>query len=217
MSGHERPLSATEHPTSRLLTIPQAAQETGLPERTLRRWVGAGKLPSLPDPTGGRGRLVREDELRAFAAVKDLIGQERPPSANPSATPAASGRPLSANVGHERPPAATLPDPETLFRAALEREAALLAEVASLRRMAEEAAHLRERLTAADRERAELLADRRTQGERHAEEARELRVLLLRAQDLAAALTAHLEQPALPETITPAEAARPWWQPWGRR
>jgi excisionase family DNA binding protein len=58
------------------LTIAEAATSCGLNERTLRRWVATGKLPSRLD-AAGRGRLVNGAELRAFLADRGLSGPDR--------------------------------------------------------------------------------------------------------------------------------------------
>jgi excisionase family DNA binding protein len=60
-----------------LLTVAQAAHELGVPERTVRRWIAEGKLPSKPHPLSARGRLIPEDALHEFSQVRALFGPQR--------------------------------------------------------------------------------------------------------------------------------------------
>jgi DNA-binding transcriptional MerR regulator len=57
------------------VTVGIAARSAGIPERTLRAWINAGKLPATP---GKRGRLVRLADVRDLAALtgRDSAGQE---------------------------------------------------------------------------------------------------------------------------------------------
>lgn len=181
-------------------SIGEAAALRQVSVRTVRRWISTGRLPAqlVPGPRGPEYRIPA-----AALSTLNLSTVDTP------TLDTGNGRHVHPVNG-----SATLPAPDELLRKALDREAALLQENAGLRRAAEEAAYLRERLEAADRERAALLADRRQADERHAEAERELRVLLLRAQETAAALTARLEErTALPAPESHSSpAGRSWWR-----
>jgi DNA-binding transcriptional MerR regulator len=50
----------------RYVAVTMAGQVTGIPERTLRRWVADGKLPAI---AGQRGRLVALADVQRLAAL----------------------------------------------------------------------------------------------------------------------------------------------------
>lgn len=60
-SGHAVPVADSAADT---LSVSQAARLLDVPERTLRRWMSAGKIPSQPDPTGAGRRVVRVGDLQ---------------------------------------------------------------------------------------------------------------------------------------------------------
>lgn len=218
-------MTESDRTTPDKLTVPQAATLWGVSERTLRRWVAAGKLPSVPDPSGGSGRLVDVAQCEAHPA----FGQLRPKTAFGHVAATRNGhaamvtgqpRPVSEGdrTGAANGPMVTLrndmPSTSDLLSKALLREGELRLQVSTLSRAADEVAFLRERLAAADREKADMQAAHQSERERAAESERELRVLVLRAQETAQALTGQLEQvrqAALPEP----KPRRPWWKVWG--
>lgn len=61
------------------LTLGQAAKHVGVAERTLRRWVGEGRLSAFTTP-GGHRRFRLED-LEAYLAAARVPTQEPPPKA----------------------------------------------------------------------------------------------------------------------------------------
>ena len=67
------------------VTVEVAARLTGVPARTLRRWVAAGKVPVV---AGDRGSLVRLENVRAIAA---MTGRPAATAGHQAATPSAAG------------------------------------------------------------------------------------------------------------------------------
>ncbi len=68
---------STPHDADEYLSVEMAGQVSGIPPRTLRRWVRAGRLPATEGP---RGKLVRLGDALALA---ELTGRQsatdRPP------------------------------------------------------------------------------------------------------------------------------------------
>jgi excisionase family DNA binding protein len=54
-----------------IVTLAEASKLTGVSERTLRRWIKAGKLESFwyRMPSGQKCRAVERDEVRAVAGL----------------------------------------------------------------------------------------------------------------------------------------------------
>ncbi|MBI4728356.1 MAG: DUF433 domain-containing protein [Acidobacteria bacterium] len=78
-----------------MLTVPEAAARAGLAAETIRRWIRAGRLPSLKV---GTQHLVDEEDLEAALRGERLPGRSRgrgvaeAPEAYPSARPAWENR-----------------------------------------------------------------------------------------------------------------------------
>lgn len=194
--------------SSTRLTTHQVASILGVTPRTVRRWAASGKLAAE------RVHGERGDELRfspaavATCRLLTLNGD----SDTDSHTDNGDTSPL------ESP--SRLPTADELLPKALDREAALLADVArltaELRRADGERDYLRERLVVVERDRDTSVADYRERLGAAEKAQDELRVLLLRSQELATALNARLEaveRPALTEGL--ATPVRPWWRFWG--
>lgn len=80
------------------LTVAEASAETGIPERTLRRYMASGQVATVKRPDG-RGRAIPPAEV---ARLKDLATRPGGRPVEQSEHPATSGR----GRGHETAPAA---------------------------------------------------------------------------------------------------------------
>jgi hypothetical protein len=128
------------------VSVPMAAQITGIPERTIRNWIKGGKLAAR---RGDRGHRVRVSDVRAVAAI---AGRESAWSAG-----AVASAPVEA---------AQLAVP----REEVQRGAAIIQE--AMRPLVEEIGGLREEL---GRERARREAAERALADREAAEREERR------------------------------------------
>lgn len=183
-------------------TIQQAADEVGLPSRTLRDWVKRGEVTTHKAIPPARGvRIFREelDRLRLVVAERAAsygeVRQETAGSGGETVRAAAGG-------GEVREDAAAV-EVATL-------RTQLAAANASLGALTEERDFLRDRLVESEKGEAEL------------------RVLLLNSQQALAiaeerlALPAEVPQPDPPKRpwwsapeSTPAGQSKPWWKLWG--
>jgi hypothetical protein len=113
-----------------LLPVGLAGQVAGIPERTLRNWIRAGKLPASEGP---RGKLVRVGDVRGLAELTGRSAAIGRPSAG-NDRPAMDPATLAGNPSGQ--PADLVPDPDRLaevvgrmlapaLAAAAEREAEL--------------------------------------------------------------------------------------------
>lgn len=68
------------------VSVKEAAERVGVSERTIRRWIGAGRLE--PEP-GRSGRMVSLSQVRAAAAEHGLLGAA--PSTGTGHIPAPEG------------------------------------------------------------------------------------------------------------------------------
>ena len=197
------------------LTLRQAAERTGIAERTLRWRCPNGVVAAQ---RVGRGYLLTPETVVSLAA-----------DSGAPATEAATGSSIAEAVRQPATEAATLPGPAEDLATLRQQVAALALRAAQAEKRiagAHQAARmmavrLSEALAGLDRERqrAEGLAEElaalrqelREERARHATAERELRVLLLRSSEsLSQALAAH-QAPALTSS-----RRRAWW-PFGRR
>ncbi len=72
---------STPHDADEYLTVEMAGHVSGIPPRTLRRWVRAGRLPATEGP---RGKLVRLGDALALAKLTGRqSATDRPPDGQP--------------------------------------------------------------------------------------------------------------------------------------
>ena len=172
-----------------MVPVGLASHLAGIPERTLRNWVAAGKLPAIDGP---RGKLVRLGDVRALAeltgrsvaAIRPVAGQSRP------ATDAAT---LAGQVGEAAGHGGDVAtDPDRMAAAV----GAMLAPALA---------------AAAEREAALARALGRAEAERDALRAEVDRLRSEQVAPVAAPGAPHATEPAGPAPSPP----RPWWRFWG--
>jgi len=181
-----------------MLPVGLAGHLAGIPERTLRNWVRAGKLPATEGP---RGKLVRLGDVRGLA---ELTGRS-----------AATGRPPG---GNERP--AT--DPATLAGQDGGRGGELAADpdrmaatIGAMLAPALAAAAEREAGLARALGRAEAERDAAERGRQLAAEERD--ALGAEVDRLRSEQDAPQAAPDAPGATAPAAAVSPPSRPWWRR
>ncbi len=76
---------STPHDADEYLSVEMAGQVSGIPPRTLRRWVRAGRLPATEGP---RGKLVRLGDALALAELTGRQSATDRPSDGQSDNPA---------------------------------------------------------------------------------------------------------------------------------
>ncbi len=76
---------STPHGPDEYLSVEMAGQVSGIPSRTLRRWVRAGRLPATEGP---RGKLVRLGDALALAELTGRVAATDRPSDGQPANPA---------------------------------------------------------------------------------------------------------------------------------
>ncbi len=76
---------STPHGPDEYLSVEMAGQVSGIPPRTLRRWVRGGRLPATEGP---RGKLVRLGDALALAELTGRTSATDRPSDGHSANPA---------------------------------------------------------------------------------------------------------------------------------
>ncbi len=76
---------STPHDADEYLSVEMAGQVSGIPPRTLRRWVRAGRLPATEGP---RGKLVRLGDALTLAELTGRQSVTDRPSDGQSANPA---------------------------------------------------------------------------------------------------------------------------------
>jgi hypothetical protein len=206
--------------TADTLSITDVALTLDLNERTLRRWVNRGWVPTEPDPSGGRGRVTRAADLDQVAALKN-----RTYGGCPDSDRTASGqrvRTVTVVSGHGGPDSDRTPDSsplntprhdvspgaagpifpqENVHRAELAEQRAALLE-SELVRSRDDVQQLRAQLERRDEE-----INRRAIAEE------QLRVMLMKLDATNAELAGALVQKALPPAPEPVRKAR-WWQLW---
>jgi len=202
----------TPYPTSghEGYTLAAVSERTGKSVKTLRRLIRTGALPAVK-VAGPYG-----EEYRIAGDTLDRLGKD-PGHGQGGSLPTPGHEPGRDPGQAAPPPAATLPDPELQWRAAVEREAALRHELAATQ--AEQNA-LKVEVAAVRAERDAVRGERDFIRERlvAAETAAtEQRVLALRASEALAVFQATLPTVEAPQALPGPEAPprRPWWRLWG--
>ena len=189
---------STTHGPDEYLSVEMAGQVSGIPPRTLRRWVRAGRLPATEGP---RGKLVRLGDALALAELTGRQSTTDRPSDGQSVNPATyaghvTGQ-VSANDGGDGQDPATSGHASAISPAARSQLEAI-----------------RDEWLAPLVERIQGQAERigRLEAERDA--------ALVEVERLKAAQNAPSAAPAARHAPEPTGAAlrasRSWWQAWRR-
>ena len=180
-----------------MLPVESAGRLAGIPPRTLRSWVRAGKLPATE---GQRGRLVRLGDVLAIAEV--------------TGRPRASRRQTAGSHPQAFGPATSAGNPATL-------PAIVEAQRASLEAIRDEWIRpLVDDLRAAERAIGRLEAEREQATVARAAAELERDALAAEVARLRAVADTPEERQDAPHATEPAGAVspppRPWWRFWGR-
>ena len=62
----------------KLLSLQEVAQQTGMSEKTIRRWIKSGELPAIE--LGGRYRIARSDLQEFLSKHKKQFPRDDKPS-----------------------------------------------------------------------------------------------------------------------------------------
>ncbi len=189
---------STPHDADEYLTVEMAGHVSGIPPRTLRRWVRGGRLPATEGP---RGKLVRLGDALALA---ELTGRQsatgRPPDGQ-SVNPATYAGHVTGHVS------------DSLVEN--DQEPAMTGHMAAISLAA------RSQLEAVRDEWLAPLVDRiQSQAERIGRLEAERNALAAEVERLKAAQDAPQAAPLAPGEAQPREAAPdtsvPWWRFWER-
>lgn len=170
-----------------LCLIREAAQRTGVPERTVRRWIARGELDAIEGPTGRRVDLAAVQELAA------AHGRPRPDSMATAGQAEDTAEPVDVDADTGRTsPAGQGAAPGEAIAAELEEQSPAHELGEGLAAIADLLRHERERTAQLERERMELAGQVGYLQGRLAETQEQLRLLA---------------PPADGQTLP-----RPWWR-----